>query len=200
MKKWTAAALVVIFAAAGYAFASQGSWGQGWRHGFHTPMGLSMGRRILALLDNRHFQAEVKLTDAQVSHLRQIVTKAEKSNIETRAQIAVDGIDLHQMLRLAKPDQAMVLKKVQEISELRGQMMKNNIQALLQAKSVLTLEQQKQIRWFFQNRFREGGWGRHWGQSWQQKNWRRHHQGGMMMRRTPGTPPSTPTPPSPPSQ
>lgn len=204
MKKWIVAAVVVIFAAAGFAFASQGSWGPGWGHGFHSPMGHSMGRRILALLDNSHFRAEVKLTDTQVSHLRQIVTRAEKSNIETRAQIEVDGIDLHQLLRAAKPDQAMVMKKVQEISQLRGQMMKNNIQALLQAKTVLTPEQQEKIRQFFQNRFMEHGWKRHWrgnwGQNWREKNWRRpHHRGGMMMR-TPGTPPSTPTPPSPPNQ
>lgn len=196
MKKWIAMATVVVFAAAGLAFAAQQSWGPGWGHGFRGPMGHSMSQRILALLDNSHFQAEVKLTDAQVSRLRQIVTNAEKTNIETRAKMAVEGIDLRQLLMVPKPDQAAVMKKVQEISQLRGQMMKNNVQALLQAKTVLTAQQQDKIREFLQNRFRRHGWRWNRGQNWRRNGWMGHRDRGMMK---PGTPPSPSSPPAPPS-
>lgn len=192
MKKWVAVVVVVILAAAGLAFAAQQSWGPGRGEGFHGPMGRSMSQRILALLDNEHFRAEVNLTDDQVSRLRQIVTNAEKSNIETRAQMAVDGIDLRQLLMADKPDHAAVMKKVQQISELRGQMMKNNIQALLQAKTVLTPQQQEKIRQFLQSRFRERGRRQNW-----RRNWMERHPGGMMRRGTPPSPSPTPTPPSP---
>jgi Spy/CpxP family protein refolding chaperone len=45
-----------------------------------------------------------------------------------------------------------VLKKVQEISNLSAQMMKHRVEALLDAKSVLTPEQQKKIRGFMASR------------------------------------------------
>lgn len=188
MKKWFAITAVVVFAAAGFAFAAQRAGSPGWGHGFRGRGW--MGQRILALLDNTQFRAEAKLTDDQVSHLRQIVTNTEKSNIETRSKIAVAGIDLRQMLMADKPDQNAVMQKVQEISGLRGQMMKNNVQALLEAKTVLSPEQQQKIREFIQHRFR--------GRGWRGNRMERPRGGGMMMRR--GTPPSPPTAPAPPSQ
>lgn len=184
MKKWIAIAAVATFVAAGFAFAAQRSWRPG-AHGFRGHEGWSMGHRILALLDNDQFRARVNLTDNQVTRLRQIVTNAEKSNIQTRAQMRIDGIDLRQMLEAEKPDQDAVLKKVQQISELRGQMMKNNVQALLEAKTVLTPEQQEKIRQFIGARFSGRAWGHH-------GRWE-HHRG---MRTRPGTPPQPPSPPA----
>lgn len=195
MKKWIAITAVLIFSAAGFAFAAQQAWGPGMQdHGFHGHGSGWMSQRILALLDNPRFQTAASLTNDQIAHLRQIVVNAEKSNIETRAKIAVEGIDLRQMLMSDKPDQNAVMAKVQQISELRGQMMKNNVQALLEAKTVLTPEQQQKIRQFIQHRFMRHGWGQ--DQGWNQMG---HRRGGMMMRR-PGTSPSPPTPPEPPSQ
>jgi len=54
------------------------------------------------------------------------------------------------------------MKKVEEISTLRGQMMKDNIQAILEAKSVLTPEQQKKVREYMESWFSRGGWSAHW--------------------------------------
>ncbi len=192
MKKWIAIAATLVFAAAGFAFAAQGPWGTGWGHGFRGPDRGMMGQWFLALLQNDQFRAQVNLTDSQVSRLRQIVANTEKANIQTRAQMRIDGIDLGQLLHSEKPDRAAVLKKVQQISELRGQMMKNNVQALLDAKTVLSPQQQEEVRQFIKKRFRE----RRRGQSWME-----HRQGRMMMRHgTPPQPPTAPAPPQPPSQ
>jgi Spy/CpxP family protein refolding chaperone len=104
----------------------------------------------------------------------------------------VDGIDLRQLLESEKPDQNAVMKKVQEMSELRGQMMKNNVQALLDAKSVLSPEQQERVRQFIGEHFREQGLGR---------SRMEHHRGRMMTRPgTPPQPPRAPAPPQPPSR
>ncbi len=196
MKKWIAIAAVLVLAAAGFAFAAQRAWGPGWTRGFHGPEGRLMGQRIQALLDNQQFRSEVNLTEDQVTRLRQIVTNTEKANIETRAKMAVAGIDLRQLLQADKPDQDAVMNKVQQITELRGQMMKTNVQALLEAKTILTPEQQAKIRQFIQNRFRERGWRQNRG-----RDWMGNPQGGMMRRHgTPPSPPPAPTPPSPPSQ
>lgn len=190
MKKWIAMAAVLLFAVAGVAFAAQ--WGPGWMQGSHGWQGRSMSQRILALLDSSQFRSRVNLTDNQVSRLRQIITNTEKANIKTRSQMAIEGIDLRELLQAPKPDQSAVMKKVQQISELRGQMMKNNVQALLEAKRVLTPEQQEKVRQFIEQRFRERGW----------RNSRTEHYRGRMMTRpgSPPAPPAAPAAPAPPNQ
>ncbi len=144
-----------------------------------------MAGTLLSLLQNDRVKTELGLSDQQVTQLRKIVVDTEKSAIQTRAQLAVRGIELREMLRGDNPDRAAIEKKVQEISDLRGQMMKQHIEALLQAKSVLTPEQQKKIETFLEHR-RAMGMGR-------------ERFGGP--RPTPGRPPAPPKAPSgPPSQ
>lgn len=184
-------AAALVFAASGLVFAAQG-WGPGWTHGFRGPDAGAISRRILALLNDSRFQSSVHLTESQITRLRQIVTDEEKSNIEVRAKMQVDGIDLRQMLQEDKPNADAVMKKVQEISHLRGQMMKNNVQALLDAKAVLPPEQQNQVRQFIREQFRSRRWG---------SRRMEHHRGRMQMRPgTPPAPPSAPAPPAPPGQ
>lgn len=108
--------------------------------------------RLMAALENDRVKAYLNLTDQQVDRLRQILVGAEKSGVKTRADIAVGGIELRELLRADKPDHDAVMTKVQELSNLRGQMMKERIEALLAAKSVLTPEQQKKVRSFIENR------------------------------------------------
>jgi len=172
MKKWIAAGAVLVLAALSVAFAGYRKSGFDMPHGFQGPHGrFMMGQRILAMLDNGQFRAKINLTDDQASRLRQIVVNTEKSAIETRARMAVDGIELREMLRADKPDQDAVMKKVEHISSLRGQMMKDGVQAILEAKTVLTPQQQKQLRELMESRFSRGGWG---------AQRREHHRGGMM--------------------
>lgn len=185
MKKWFAGGVVVLLAVAGLAFAAYRqpqSGGPMMHREFRGMHGSFMGRRILALLDNDHFRSEINLTDDQAGRLRTIVLDTEKENIKTRAEMAVDAIDLRELLRADSPDQVAVMKKVQQVSELRGQLMKDNIQALLAAKSVLTPEQQKKIRETI-----ERGFGRRsWGFRGMEHHWRPMPPGGH-----PSAPPAT---------
>jgi Spy/CpxP family protein refolding chaperone len=143
--------------------SSQGpheSWGQGHYRGYsHHGMGrwdgrlgFGGGRGLLRLADNSRLRAYLNLTDQQVGRLHQIAVDAEKSSVKTRADLELRGIELRELLRADNPDHDAVLKKVQEISELRGQMMKQHIESLLTAKSVLTPEQQKKLRSFREDR------------------------------------------------
>lgn len=188
MKRRVTIAAVVVLEVAGFAFAAQQSQGPGWGRASGENHDRSMSQRILALLDNVQFQSAANLTNDQVGQLRKIFTNAEKANIQTRAQMQVDGINLRQLLQADKPDQSAVMKKVQEISELRGQMMKNNVQALLKAKALLSPEQQERVRQFIGERFRDRGLG---------QGRMQHNRGGTMTR--PGTPPSPPDSPAPPA-
>ncbi len=147
----SAVALALGLGVAAWAH-EHGAWGHGPDGG--GPEGRA--GRLLALLDNDHFKSQLELTDQQANQLRQIVVNAEKSSIKTRADMVVREVELRELLRSDSPDRETVLKKVQEVSNLRGEMMKQHVEALLAAKSVLTPEQQKKIRSFIESRHFRG--------------------------------------------
>ena len=64
----------------------------------------------------------------------------------------VCGIELREALRADKPDRNGILKKVQEISDLRGEMMKRVVEAILAAKELLSPEQQKKMLFLIESR------------------------------------------------
>lgn len=145
-----------------------------------------MGMRLMAMLDNDRAKAALGLSDQQSDKLRQILVDTEKSSVKTRADLQVRGIELRELLRADKPDRDAVMKKVQEISDLRGQEVKQHMVALLSAKEVLTPEQQKKIRTFMESRrpgMGQGGGG----------PMSRGPMGGP--RRGPGVPPQPPAAP-----
>jgi Spy/CpxP family protein refolding chaperone len=135
--------------------------------------------RLLAMLEIPRVRQLLGLTDDQASRLRQITVDTEKAAIKTKADLAVRGIELRELLLADNPDGDTVMKKVQEISDLTTQLMKLHVQALLSAKTVLTPEQQKKIRELSAN-WRLGQEGMHPG-----------HPG---MQGGPGRPPMPPRP------
>ena len=108
--------------------------------------------RLLALLESDRIRIYLRLSDPQVERLRQIVVEAEKANVKTRAEIEVRSIELREALRADKPDRDEILKQVQEISDLRREMMKHQVEAILAAKAVLSPEQQKRLFSLLENR------------------------------------------------
>ena len=127
---------------------NQGMWGNSLREQRNHP-GVE---RLLALLDTNRVRIYLGLTDPQVERLRQIVVETEKANEKTRAEIEVRSIDLREALRADKPERDEILKQVQEISDLRREMMKHNVEAILAAKAVLSPEQQRRVFSLLENR------------------------------------------------
>ncbi|MGD0922155.1 MAG: Spy/CpxP family protein refolding chaperone [Terriglobia bacterium] len=178
MKRWALAGVMLalgLFSLAVIATAQRGEEGGPWGRGEH-------GRdfQLLAMLENERVKTELGLTDEQTDRLRQIMVDAKKNSVRTRADISVRGIELREMLRADKPDREAVMKKVQEISDLRGQIMRQHVESLLAAKTVLTPEQQKKMRAFLEHRGRPG----------------MRHEGFRPHR--PGAPEGAPEPPAPP--
>ncbi len=132
--------------------AGQGMWGS--RSG---ETGDRLGvERLLASLDSDRVKSYLGLDGSQIERLRQIALDAEKANVKIRADIEVRSIDLKEALRADKADRDAILNNVQEISDLRGKLMKSYVEAILSAKAVLSPEQQKKIMFFIENRG-EGG-------------------------------------------
>ncbi len=198
MKKTVLIAGVVL---AGILVVGWLAFGQGpahWGHDFGAgprgggfaafDRGPEMTGRLMAMLDNERVKSYLNLTDPQADRLRQILVDTEKTSVKTRADMAVRGIELRELLRSDKPDREAVMKKVQELSDLRGQIMKQHVEALLQAKTVLTPDQQKKIRAFIESRAAERG--RHEGFGERRPDW-----GGQ-----PPAPPHAPAPPAHPGE
>jgi len=124
------------------------AWGSGqgmWGSSSRSPRNRSGVGRLLALLESDRIRGYLGLADPQAERLRQILVEAEKANVKTRAEMEVRSIDLREALRADKPDRDQILKQVQEISDLRREMMKHQVEAILAAKAVLSPEQQKKL-------------------------------------------------------
>ena len=102
--------------------------------------------RLLAALDDPRVRSALGLSDQQADSLRKIVVDTETFTIKTGADIAVDSIDLRELLRADKPDRAAVMSKGQEISKSTSQLINHYLDAVLAMKAILTPEQQKMIR------------------------------------------------------
>ncbi len=181
MKKWLALGVTVMLGVA------LGAWGTMAQETARPPgmgMGMGMGppgergmgmeepgrggeramiHRALALLDNNRVKAALGLNDQQVSGLRSLVVETEKATVKTQAEITVKEIELRELLRADETEDAAIIKKTEEISALRGDLMKQHVEALLKAKSLLTPEQRKKIRTFIEERAAGGLGGMRFG-------------------------------------
>jgi Heavy-metal resistance len=115
-------------------------------HGLGSAGPLQRISRLLSALDDPRVRTVLGLTDQQADSLRKIIVDTETFTIKTGADIAVDSIDLRELLRADKPDRAAVMSKGNEISKSTSQLINHFLDAMLAAKAILTPEQQKMIR------------------------------------------------------
>lgn len=186
MRRWGIVGFVLVLGMVGIGSALWAQEEGGWGHGFRDRGEGRVGERLLAMLESDRVKAALGLTDQQSDRFRQITVEAEKATVKTRAEMAVRGIELRELLRADKPDREVVMKKVQEISDLRRDMMRQHVDALLAAKTVLTPEQQKKIRALIASR--RAGFGR--------GGFRPHGPGAPGRPGAPPEPPHNPDEPS----
>ena len=107
--------------------------------------------KLLAALDDPRVRTMLGLSDQQAESLRKIVVDTEIFTIKTGAVIAVDAIDLRELLRTDKPDRTVVMSKGDEISKSTSQLINHYLDAVLAAKALLTPGQQKMIRAYLES-------------------------------------------------
>src|SRR3972149_2332825 len=121
MKRWVLAGAAVVLGVAALTAYGRAQGERGWGPDTRGRGGFRMGPRLLAFLENDRVKTELGLTDDQTSRLRQIIVEAQKSSVKTGADMAVRGIELRELMQVDQPDRAAIMKKVQELSDLRGQ-------------------------------------------------------------------------------
>lgn len=108
--------------------------------------------RLLAALDDPRVRTALDLSDQQADGLRKIIVDTETFTITTGANVAVNSIELRELLRADKPDRAAVMAKGDEISKSTSQLINHFLDAMLSAKAILTPDQQKKIRAYMESR------------------------------------------------
>lgn len=112
---------------------------------------LQMVTRLLGALDDSRVRTMLGITDQQADSLHKLVLDTETFTITTGAAIAVDSLELRELLRADKPDRAAVKSKGDEISKATSDLISHYLDAVLDAKQILTPEQQKMIADYLAN-------------------------------------------------
>jgi len=124
---------------------------QGGGHGHDGDGALQGISRFMKAIDDPQTRASLGITDAQADSLRKIVTDVEIFTIQNAANIAVDSIQLKELLRADKPDKAAVMSKGDDISKATSGLISHYLEACLSAKAILSPEQQKALREYMEN-------------------------------------------------
>lgn len=90
--------------------------------------------------------ARLDLTDAQKKQLAEVHEKQERKAIQTRADLEVAQLDLRKAMRAETPNAAAINAQIDKLSKLRADAQKSRVAAFLEARALLTPEQQKQLR------------------------------------------------------
>lgn len=120
-------------------------------HGREESGPLQAVSRLMTALDDPRVRTTLGLSDQQADSLRKIVIDTETFTITTAANIAVDSIELRELLRADKPDKAAVKSKGDEISKDTSALINHYLDAILEAKTILTPEQQKMLRAYLES-------------------------------------------------
>jgi len=95
---------------------------------------------------DRRLGPDLNLTEQQQSRLREMGVEQQKKAIRLHADIQTKEIELHELLRAANPDRAVINAKIDEIGVLKAQTEKDSIAQRLAFEQLLTPEQKQKLR------------------------------------------------------
>jgi len=98
---------------------------------------------------------QLGITAEQRKKLDDIRFSSEKIRIQAQADLRIQQLDLERLMSADVPDRAAIDKKVQDIAQAQGALMRSRINSDLDRRSVLTKEQRDKMRDLRQQR-REG--------------------------------------------
>jgi Spy/CpxP family protein refolding chaperone len=117
-----------------------GGMGPGMRHGggrmFNRRGAMGMRLRL----------AQLDLTDAQRTKLRDLHEAQARKAIQRRADMQLARMDLRKLMRADKPDVGAVNAQIDKIARMQAEGMKAAFETRIQARAVLTPEQLKKLQ------------------------------------------------------
>ena len=114
--------------------------------------GQAGGGNLQRLLRSPEVQKELGLTEDQLKKLEEVAFSAGKAAIQERANLQVQRLELARLMRADSPDRSAIDKKLQEISQADLGLSRARVNALLDARGVLTKPQRDKLAQFIRNR------------------------------------------------
>jgi Spy/CpxP family protein refolding chaperone len=118
----------------------------GPRHVRRVKIGGPHGRGMMMRHGVARRFAALDLTDTQRDKLRDIHEASARKSVQRRADIQLARMDLRKLMRADSPNAASVNSQIDKIARLQADGMKAHYDTFLQARAVLTPEQQKKLR------------------------------------------------------
>jgi Spy/CpxP family protein refolding chaperone len=128
------------------ALDDEGGHGDGPRHVRRMGIGGPRGRGAMMRHGLAMRFAALDLTDAQRDKLRDIHEAAARKGVQRRADVQLARMDLRKLMRAEAPSASAVNAQIDKISRLQAEGMKAHFDTFMQARAVLTPEQQKKLR------------------------------------------------------
>lgn len=127
--------------------------GRGRGMGLHGGMGAGMGRgpgRGMGLHRGMGFGpgmfARLDLTDAQREKLADLHERQQRKAIQARADLQIARMDLRKLMQADAPSATAINAQIDKVSRLQSDMRKSQVATHLEARALLTPEQQKQLK------------------------------------------------------
>lgn len=169
MKKWMWITVLAVPLAAGSAWAQPpGGCGMGRMQGMGGPACTGW------IVHNPEKAKELGVTDDQVAELRDIAYKARLQTIKLRAESETARVELEQLMSADQPDEAAILKAVENAGRIETEIQKARVQETLRVRAMLGEEQVAKLRNALCEQREErrgdrkacrGKWGGHGGKS-----------------------------------
>jgi Spy/CpxP family protein refolding chaperone len=93
-----------------------------------------------------HAFAMLELTDDQREKIAAVHEKQQRKNIQARADLEVARMDLRDLVKAEKPNTTAINTQIDKIARMQAEQRKGQVGALLEARALLTPEQQKKLR------------------------------------------------------
>jgi Spy/CpxP family protein refolding chaperone len=132
---------------------------QGWELGRHPGMGYGPSGM-------EGWASRLNLSPEQIQKIEALHGKFLEETLPIADALALDRVELRTLWLQANPEEGKILAKEKEMNGLKAQIQEKETKYLLEARKVLTPEQQLKAATFF---MREGFWshqGRAWGNSY----------------------------------
>jgi len=101
--------------------------------------------------------SRLELTPSQRDRMEEIRDRERRHAIQARADLQIARLDLRRLMRAEHPDAHAIDAQIDKLAHLRAEMAKSRVASLLEARAVLTPEQQQKLREWRMNPPRERG-------------------------------------------
>jgi len=141
-RMWMAVVMAAALTLAGTAYAQREESGAGPGRGWGGPGGPGRGLRA----HRTEMMRGLDLSREQRDKIAELRERRQRAAIRGRADLETASLDLHKLMRAENPDRAAIGRQIDRMAQLRAEMQKGRVNAMLDMRAVLTPDQREKAR------------------------------------------------------